>query len=108
MFLYNQATGNWKLLGATPGAYANVAGGLWGTNWTIWPADFDGNALADLFLYNALTGQFFKAINRGNGNFDFFGYRWAPGWTPVVADFNGDGLSDVFLYTRSPDDISCA
>lgn len=97
--LYDRETGSWSVQFATgAGTFTAGPSGGWSAGWDVYPANFDADALSDLFLHNPVNGYWCKVLNNGAASFTYFCGGWLPQYTPYIADLNGDGRSDVFLY----------
>lgn len=108
LFLYNgndtsdPYSGMWFRVLSTPGPdFDYVQGDIrWAPNWQIYPADFNGDRRADLFLYRA-DGMWFRvSFDRSGGTSYVYG-RWATNWGITPGDFNGDGRADLFVYNAA-------
>jgi hypothetical protein len=47
--------------------YASAVG-LLGGDWALYPGDFNGDSLGDLFLYRPNAGQYYVAVNTGSSH----------------------------------------
>lgn len=95
VFTYNPTSGAWTMALALE---LPSSTGTWSRDWTVRPADFDGNGLTDFLLYNTTSGQGVKAVNDGQGTFTESSSTWSPGRRPFVVNLNGDRRSDIFLH----------
>jgi hypothetical protein len=68
----------------------------WAPDWTVTPADFDGDGRTEIFLYRG-DGLWFQVFFTAPTE-TYIGARWASGWTIRPGEFTGDRRTDLFLY----------
>ena len=102
LFLYNSFSG-WaglwfKVTTLANGSFGYIAGDTtWDANWQIYPGDFDGDGLTDLFIYRTTDGQAFRVTFTATSA-SYVGQVWGRNWVIKTGDFNGDGRTDLFLF----------
>jgi hypothetical protein len=97
-FVYNASSGSWAHQVSQPGGgFSEYSQGTWAPGWSVLRANFNADALTDVFLYNA-SGVWYKLLNNGSSFTEESNGAWWPGWQKFVLDLSGDGISDLFLY----------
>ncbi len=97
VFLYNVSTGARSLeLSTRAGGFSRTLDS-WDRGWQVFPADLDGDRIADVFLYDPVRGAWVQAISSG-GTMKYTSGTWDTRWQVFTADLDGDGLTDAFLY----------
>ncbi len=82
----------------------------WRNTWEIYPGDYNGDGITDLFLYDPSGDRgvanrvlFNRAGKIAPGGELQLSSRWRTTWEIYPGDYNGDGITDLFLYDPSGD-----
>jgi subtilisin-like proprotein convertase family protein len=97
--VYQQATGNWFVVGSDNGFFSPALS-FGGPNFTPVADDYDGDAITDPAVYDTTSGNWWvlgSSLGFFNAALNFGG----PGFTPAPADYDGDGEIDIAVYEQS-------
>lgn len=97
--VYQQATGNWFVVGSAIGFF-NLALNFGGPGYTPVAGDYDGDGITDPAVYQTSTGNWF-AVGSSTGFFNVALNFGGSGYTPVPGDYDGDGETDPAVYQTS-------
>jgi len=83
----------------TPPSPPSPGGGGTTNIYSVFAADFDGDAKADPVLYNQTNGDWAVKLSASDYALtNLSAYLGGPGYTALAADFDGDALADPCVY----------
>lgn len=64
------------------GGWNSVKGGTFSPGWSVYPGDYNGDGLTDLFLYNPSSGATYAEMADGAGGWNSVkGAPFSPDWS---------------------------
>ena len=98
LIVYEQTTGEWRVLPSSSRFNATVVMWWGGTGYTPAPGDYDGDGVTDLGVYRSDSGVW-SVLLSSSGRTSTLSVPWGgPGYDPVPGDYDGDLRTDIAVY----------